>query len=68
DRQNYKNNDGTDKADGVTLYFQQNNNLIWSETIAATNYLSKQKQDNLFVTKGEHLYFRVSSIKDGNFD
>ncbi|WP_423740205.1 SpvB/TcaC N-terminal domain-containing protein [Flavobacterium columnare] len=68
DRQNYKNNDGTDKADGVTLYFQQNNNLIWSETIGATDYLSKQKQDNLFVTKGEHLYFRVSSIKDGNFD
>ncbi|SNR84406.1 RHS repeat-associated core domain-containing protein [Flavobacterium sp. ov086] len=68
-RAEYVNNAGTDKADGVRLYFQKGNQLIWDETIGATDYSVKTKQNNtVSVEKGERLYFRVSSLKDGNFD
>ncbi|MCK8141822.1 polymorphic toxin type 33 domain-containing protein [Flavobacterium sp. I-SCBP12n] len=68
-RQDYKTRNGIDKADGVHLYFQKNNDLIWDEVISGTDYTIKTRPaQTLTVTKGERLYFRVSSIKDGNFD
>ncbi|OCB72868.1 hypothetical protein LPBF_11330, partial [Flavobacterium crassostreae] len=69
ERLEYKTRDGLDKADGVHLYFQKNNSLIWDEVISGTDYAIKNKpEQTLEVTKGERLYFRVSSIKDGNYD
>ncbi|WP_166923715.1 SpvB/TcaC N-terminal domain-containing protein [Flavobacterium poyangense] len=69
ERQQYKTRDGQGKADGVHLYFQKNNNLIWDQVIAADDYALKVKPaTTLTVQKGERLYFRVSSIKDGNYD
>ena len=68
-RQNYKTNAGLDKADGVHLYFQKSGQLIWDETITAIDYSIKTRlNQNLNVVKGDKLYFRVSSIEDGNFD
>ena len=68
-RAEYVNNAGEDKADGVRLYFQKGNQLIWNETIGAKDYSLKNKQNiSISVEKGERLYFRVSSVKDGNFD
>ncbi|MFD2940274.1 SpvB/TcaC N-terminal domain-containing protein [Flavobacterium notoginsengisoli] len=68
-REEYVNNAGEDKADGVHLYFQKGNTVIWNEAIAATDYGTKSKQNTaIAVEKGERLYFRVSSVKDGNFD
>ncbi|WP_371810414.1 toxin TcdB middle/N-terminal domain-containing protein [Flavobacterium sp. 28A] len=68
-RAEYLTNVGDDKADGVHLYFQKGNQLLWDEVIIATDYNDKNKHDNLIsVEKGERLYFRVSSVKDGNFD
>ncbi|MBE0392704.1 SpvB/TcaC N-terminal domain-containing protein [Flavobacterium sp. PL002] len=68
-RAEYLTNAGDDKADGVHLYFQKGNQLIWDEAIGAKDYNSKNKQNNsIAVEKGERLYFRVSSIKDGSFD
>src|SRR5690606_24384956 len=65
----YVNNAGEDKADGVELYFQKGNQLLWSETIGATDYAVKTRQNtNVSIAKGERLYFRVSSVRDGNFD
>jgi RHS repeat-associated protein len=69
ERQAYKTRDGQGKADGVHLYFQKNNNLIWDQLIAPDDYTLKIKPvATLTVQKGERLYFRVSSIKDGNYD
>jgi RHS repeat-associated protein len=69
ERQQYKTRDGQGKADGVHLYFQKNNNLIWDQVIGADDYGLKIKPaTTLSVQKGERLYFRVSSIKDGNYD
>ncbi|MGA9638687.1 SpvB/TcaC N-terminal domain-containing protein, partial [Flavobacterium sp.] len=68
-RKNYLKNDGTDKADGVHLYFQKGTILIWDEKIAATNYNLITKPDQTFnVKKGDKLFFRVSAVYDGNFD
>jgi RHS repeat-associated protein len=68
-RAEYVNNAGDDKADGVRLYFQKGNQLLWDEAIGATDYAVKSKQNiGVSVEKGERLYFRVSSVKDGNFD
>ncbi|SHM04036.1 RHS repeat-associated core domain-containing protein [Flavobacterium saccharophilum] len=68
-RAEYVNNTGNDKADGVHLYFQKGNQLLWNEAINATDYTSKSKQNTaIAVEKGERLYFRVSSLKDGSFD
>ncbi|MFH6991107.1 SpvB/TcaC N-terminal domain-containing protein [Flavobacterium sp. FlaQc-48] len=68
-RAEYVNNAGEDKADGVHLYFQKGNQLIWNEGITGTDYNTKTKQNAaISVEKGERLYFRVSSVKDGNFD
>jgi RHS repeat-associated protein len=68
-RAEYVNNAGNDKADGVHLYFQKGNQLLWNEAINATDYSSKSKQNTAIpVEKGERLYFRVSSVKDGSFD
>lgn len=69
ERQEYKTRNGIDKADGVQLYFQKNNTLIWNEVIAAQDYTLKTRpSQSLNMVKGERLYFRVSAIKDGNFD
>ena len=68
-RAEYVNNAGDDKADGVHLYFQKGSQLLWNETIDAKDYDLKTKVDNtISVEKGERLYFRVSAVKDGNFD
>ncbi|MBE8723365.1 SpvB/TcaC N-terminal domain-containing protein [Flavobacterium hungaricum] len=68
-RAEYVNNAGIDKADGVHLYFQKGTQLIWNEVIGASDYAIKTKQNNaVSVEKGERLYFRVSAVKDGNFD
>ncbi|MGO4770913.1 SpvB/TcaC N-terminal domain-containing protein [Flavobacterium sp. W22_SRS_FK3] len=68
-RAEYVNNAGDDKADGVRLYFQKGTQLLWDEAIGATDYTTKTKQNNaISVEKGERLYFRVSAVKDGNFD
>ncbi|WP_433831152.1 SpvB/TcaC N-terminal domain-containing protein [Flavobacterium anhuiense] len=68
-RTEYVNNAGNDKADGVRLYFQKGNQLLWNEAIGAKDYAVKTKQNTgIAVEKGERLYFRVSSVKDGNFD
>lgn len=68
-RAEYVDNAGNDKADGVRLYFQKGNQLIWNEAIGAKDYAVKTRQNTaVSVEKGERLYFRVSSIKDGNFD
>lgn len=68
-RAEYVNNAGDDKADGVHLYFQKGNQLVWNEAIGATDYAAKTRQNTaIAVEKGERLYFRVSSVKDGNFD
>jgi len=69
ERQEYKTRNGVEKADGVHLYFQKGNNLIWDEIIIASDYLIKSRApQTLTVIKGERLYFRVSAIKDGNYD
>ncbi|MFD1602133.1 SpvB/TcaC N-terminal domain-containing protein [Flavobacterium artemisiae] len=68
ERTEYLTNDGKDKADGVQLFFQKGNSLVWKQTIAADDYASKSKLDAISVTKGEKLYFRVSSIMDGSYD
>ena len=39
----YKTRNGLDKADGVHLYFQKNNILIWDEVITALDYTLKIK-------------------------
>ncbi|SHL42830.1 SpvB/TcaC N-terminal domain-containing protein [Flavobacterium chilense] len=68
-RAEYVNNAGDDKADGVRLYFQKGTQLLWDEAIIAKDHDSKTKQNNgISVEKGERLYFRVSAVKDGNFD
>lgn len=68
-RAEYVTNAGDDKADGVHLYFQKGNQLLWDEAIGATDYGIKSKQNaGVSVEKGERLYFRVSAAKDGNFD
>ncbi|WP_018676022.1 SpvB/TcaC N-terminal domain-containing protein, partial [Riemerella columbina] len=67
-RLNYKKNDGTEKADGVCLYFQYRDSLYMKEDIAAEDYTIKHHTDSLEVKQGEVLYFRVSSKYDGNFD
>ncbi|OXB11850.1 RHS repeat domain-containing protein, partial [Flavobacterium reichenbachii] len=68
ERTEYLTNDGKDKADGVQLFFQKGNSLVWKQAITATDYISKTKEDVLTVTKGEKLFFRVSSVMDGSFD
>ena len=68
-RTEYVTNAGIDKADGVRLYFQKGNALLWDEAIGATDHAVKTKQDiDISVAKGERLYFRVSAVRDGNFD
>ncbi|MDQ6469892.1 SpvB/TcaC N-terminal domain-containing protein [Flavobacterium sp. LHD-80] len=65
----YVNNAGNDKADGVHLYFQKGNQLLWNEAIGPKDYAIRTKQNiGIAVERGERLYFRVSSVKDGNFD
>lgn len=68
DRQEYQNNDGSLKADGVRLFFQHNKKFVWKEKIGAEDYAKKQKTEVLNVQKGDLLYFRVSSNYDGNYD
>jgi len=68
ERTEYLTNDGKDKADGVQLFFQQGNGLVWKQAIAADDYNSKTKEDLITVTRGEKLFFRVSSVLDGSFD
>ena len=69
ERTKYLDNLGIEKADGVHLYFQKNSQLLWDETIIATDYNEKTKLDNdITVNKGDKLFFRVSSIKDGRYD
>ena len=69
DRTGYLTREGVDKADGVHLYCQINNQLLWDEIIGKDDYLQKSKPNQTFnVRKGDLIYFRVSSIFDGNFD
>jgi RHS repeat-associated protein len=68
EREEYLTNDGKDKADGVQLFFQKGNGLVWKQAIAADDYNSKTKEDFITVVKGEKLFFRVSSVMDGSFD
>jgi len=69
ERKEYKTRNGLDKADGVHLYFQKGNALLWNEIVSALDYSQKIKPaQTLNVEKGERLYFRISSVKDGNYD
>jgi RHS repeat-associated protein len=69
ERQEYKTRNGIDKADGVHLYFQKGAILLWDQVIGAVDYAVKNKlAQTINVEKGERLYFRISSIKDGNYD
>ncbi|MDR2223117.1 MAG: hypothetical protein LBE34_10315, partial [Flavobacteriaceae bacterium] len=69
ERKEYVTDKGVDKADGVRLFFQKDNQVLWKQAIGATDYSSKTKVDTkLAIEKGEKLYFRVSSIYDGNYD
>ncbi|MDO5615204.1 MAG: SpvB/TcaC N-terminal domain-containing protein, partial [Cruoricaptor ignavus] len=67
-RKNYTKNDGSPKADGVELYFQHHKNLVWKEKINPDDYTEKSKTNTITIKRGETLYFRVSSIYDGNYD
>ena len=61
-RQNYP-------ADGVRVAVQVNGNELWSETIDPTDYTSKTPTvPDLAVQKGDRVYFRVGSVRDGRFD
>lgn len=57
-------------ADGVRTAIQLNGEELWSTQIAGDDYTSKTPAglDRIAVQKGDHLYFRVQSIRDGNFD
>lgn len=68
EKEEYRNNDGTPKADGVKLYFQHSGTVLWEQDIAAEDYIVRNRIDSINVTKGEMLYFRVSSKYDGNYD
>lgn len=68
-RTDYVNNAGDQKEDGIRLYFQKGNQLVWNQFIGPKDVDLKTKTDNnITVAKGERLYFRVSSVKDGSFD
>lgn len=68
ERKNYLNNDGSEKADGVQLYFQHNAQLLWKERIEAEDYAIKHKKNEITVKKGDVLFFRLNSHYDGNYD
>ncbi|MCP4056852.1 MAG: sugar-binding protein, partial [Pseudoalteromonas sp.] len=55
-------------ADGVKVSIQQNKNTLhWSEDIAANDYSSytPKNVENITVSKGDRIYFRVQSSPDG---
>ena len=68
ERQKYKKNDGSPKADGVRLFVQHKDSLLWKEDISADDYTLKTRKDSLQIEKGETLFFRLSSKYDGNYD
>ncbi len=62
--------DGYLTADGVRVAIQVNTAELWSETIAATDYVVKNPTGvaSVAVQKGDVIYFRVQSVDDGAFD
>lgn len=62
-------------ADGVFVSIQHKENVLWKEDIASDDYTSHQipetLADTLFpltVKKGDRIYFRVESKRDGAYD
>lgn len=58
------------KADGVRVSVQLRDKNLWSESIAKNdfNIHSPSGIDNLVVKKGDHVYFRVQSVYNGEND
>ena len=56
ERQKYKKNDGSPKADGVRLFVQHKDSLLWKEDISADDYTLKTRKDSLQIEKGETLF------------
>jgi len=61
---NYKN------EDGVQVKVFRNNDLLWSRTIARDNNeeITPQNMSDVWIEKGEKLYFTVNSIDNGEND
>lgn len=55
-------------ADGVRVSIEYKNEMIWKTTIGPQDYTVKPAQKSLRVKKGERIFFRVHSIKDGAYD
>lgn len=57
-------------ADGVRVAIQHKGDELWATEIAADDYNPKNPVgvDRVAVNKGDRIYFRVQSIRDGNFD
>ena len=60
------------KNDGVTVSIQFQDVVLWKENIAPDNFQPinppQNSVSNLTVRKGDQLYFRLQSIKDGAYD
>jgi len=56
------------ETDGVKVYIQKNNKLLWSEVITDTAEHTPQGVSEIFVERGDEIIFRVNSIDDGAYD
>jgi RHS repeat-associated protein len=58
------------KKDGVRVSIQQGNALLWFTTIGASDFSVKTPTgvNNLTVTRGQRIYFRLQSIYNGEDD
>ncbi|MDR2138493.1 MAG: hypothetical protein LBP50_02955, partial [Tannerella sp.] len=57
---------GFDKRDGVDLRIEHRETLQWSARIGAEDFSVKDcRLENIAVTRGEQIYFRVHSIENG---
>jgi len=61
---------GSNKKDGVRVSIQQSGTVRWSTTIAANDFSVKNPTgvNNLAVTKGQRIYFRMQSVYNGEED
>jgi len=59
-----------ENADGVRVAIQHKGTELWSEDIAGDDYSIKSPTglDRIAVNQGDQIYFRVQSVRDGNFD
>ncbi|MEN8135138.1 MAG: SpvB/TcaC N-terminal domain-containing protein, partial [Thermodesulfobacteriota bacterium] len=73
-QQTLKNDKAYDKADGVRVAIQHNGSELWHhrlevpETDAANEAVALQNVENIPVSKGDRIYFRVQSVDDGAYD